>query len=370
MRVYLRLTQVIRQLFEENGLVTVEQRPGGRSARSRATIRDVAALAGVGIKTVSRVINHEANVSAATQEKVRRAVVELNFTPNQGAGALRRGDRKTLTLGLLLDAVDNPFSAAINRAVEEVAWERGTAVFGASSADDPARERALVDAFARRRVDGLILTTISTDHAHLATEREQGVPIVFVDRPPQGLHADAVLTDNLESATAAVRHLLAHGHRRIAQLGDELTVSTARLRRQGYETAMAEAGLPPLPTRYDDGLPSSEAAYAAVTDLLQAEDPPTALFTSQNLISIGAIRALHDLGLQHSIAMIGFDDIFLADMLEPAVTVMAQHPDEMGRRAAEQVFARLDGDDSPASEFVVPATLVVRGSGEIAPVRP
>ena len=122
-----------------------------RTPRGRATIRDVAALAGVGIKTVSRVINHEANVSVATRERVEQAVVALNFTPNQGAGALRRGDRKTLTLGLLLDAVDNPFSAAIHRAVEGAAWERQTAVFGASFGEDPARERALVEAFTRRR---------------------------------------------------------------------------------------------------------------------------------------------------------------------------------------------------------------------------
>src|SRR3954466_7039300 len=146
--------------------------PSGSASRLRATIRDVAALAGVGTKTVSRVINDEANVSPQTRARVQRAVTALNFKPNQGAGALRRGDRKTLTLGLLLDAVDNPFSAAIHRAVEGVAWERGTAVFGASFGEDPERERALVEAFTRRRVDGLILTTISDDHTYLQTERE------------------------------------------------------------------------------------------------------------------------------------------------------------------------------------------------------
>ena len=135
--------------------------------RPRATIRDVAALAGVGIKTVSRVINDEANVSAQTRERVLRAVRALNFQPHQGAGALRRGDRKTLTIGLLLDAVDNPFSAAINRAVEVVASQRDTAVFAASFDDDPERERQLVAAFTRRRVDGLILTTYGQDQGYL-----------------------------------------------------------------------------------------------------------------------------------------------------------------------------------------------------------
>ena len=338
-----------------------------RSPRSRATIRDVAALAGVGIKTVSRVINHEANVSVATREKVEQAVVALNFTPNQGAGALRRGDRKTLTLGLLLDAVDNPFSAAIHRAVEGAAWERATAVFGASFGEDPERERALVEAFTRRRVDGLVLTTISDDHTYLQTERDQGVPMVFVDRPPRGLEADTVLTDNREASVTAVSHLLAHGHRDIAFLSDDLEVSTARERHRGYVEAMGEAGVPVGPVV--TGLRSVEAAYEAVRSVVSAPGRPTALFTGQNLVSIGAIRALHDLGLQHEVAMVGFDDVFLADMLEPALTVVAQDPAEMGRTAAARVFARLDGDDSPAVTSVVPAQLVVRGSGEIRPAR-
>ena len=341
--------------------------PHGRAARNRATIRDVAALAGVGIKTVSRVINHEANVSAATRERVEQAVVALNFTPNQGAGALRRGDRKTLTLGLLLDAVDNPFSAAIHRAVEAVAWERGTAVFGASFGEDPARERALVEAFTRRRVDGLVLTTISDDHTYLQTELEQGVPVVFIDRPPRGIEADTVLTDNRRASVTAVRHLLDHGHRDIAFLSDDLEVATTRERHAGYQQALSDAGAGPGPVL--TGIRSVEAAYEAVRHLMSGPDRPTALFTSQNLVSIGGIRALHDLGLHREVAMVGFDDVFLADMLEPALTVVAQDPAEMGRTAAARVFARLDGDDSPAVTSVVPARLVVRGSGELPPAR-
>ena len=228
-----------------------------RDRRSRATIRDVAALAGVGIKTVSRVINDEANVSPQMRERVQRAVSTLNFKPHQGAGALRRGDRKTLTLGLLIDAVDNPFSASINRAVESVASPRHTAVFAASFDDDPDRERELIDAFTRRRVDGLILTTITSDHGYLQAEREQGMAIVFVDRPPVGLAVDAVLSDNYASALAATRHLIERGHRRIAHLGDELTISTARERRRGYSDAMLGAGLA------DDAVRSTPTTCAA-----------------------------------------------------------------------------------------------------------
>jgi LacI family transcriptional regulator len=338
-----------------------ESSPGGR-----ATIRDVAALAGVGTKTVSRVINDEANVSPQTRARVERAILALNFKPNQGAGALRRGDRKTLTLGLLLDAVDNPFSAFINRAVETVAYGRDTAVIAASSDNDPDRERMMVDAFTRRRVDGLILNTITEDQGYLQAEREQGTPLVFVDRPPVGLLADAVISNNYEAAVEATRHLISHGHRHIAHLGDEPATSTARGRRSGFNDAMAEVGLTGT-SRHVDAVRSEQEAYAAVHGLMQQDSRPTALFTSHYEITLAAIRALHDLQLEHRIALIGFDDIILADLVRPAITVMAQDPRQIGTLAAERLFARLDGDTSPVQTVVVAAKLVARGSGEIPP---
>jgi LacI family transcriptional regulator len=334
--------------------------------RPRATIRDVAALAGVGIKTVSRVINHEANVSEQMRNRVERAITALSYQPNLGAGTLRRGDRKTLTIGLLLESVANPFSAAINRAVEEVAAARGTAVFAASCDDDPVRERNLVRAFTRRRVDGLILTTITPDHGYLQTEREQGMPVVFVDRPPIGLLADSVLTDNFRAARKATQHLLRHGHTRIAHIGDDPAISTSTERRRGYEAAMLEAGL--RPDRYPaHGRRSEALAEAQTIRLMTGAEPPTALFTSQNLLTIGAIRALHQLGRQHTVALVGIDDVELGDLLQPPVTVMAQNPTRIGTVAAERTFARLDGDRSPEQQYLVPCRLIVRGSGEIPP---
>ena len=341
--------------------------PGSRSAsKTRATIRDVAALAGVGTKTVSRVINDEANVSPQTRERVQRAVLALNFKPNQGAGALRRGDRKTLTLGLLLDAVDNPFSALINRAVETVAYGRDTAVLAASSDNDADRERIMVDAFTRRRVDGLILNTVTEDQGYLHAEREQGTPLVFVDRPPNGLLADAVISNNYEAAVEATQHLISYGHRHIAHLADEPTTSTASGHRRGFSDAMAAAGLANM-SREVAALGSEQETYAAVHGLMQLDNPPTALFTSHYRVSLGAIRALHDLQLAERIALIGIDDIVLADIVRPGITVMAQDPTRLGTLAAERIFARLDGDTSPVQTVVVPAKLTARGSGEIPP---
>jgi LacI family transcriptional regulator len=290
----------------------------------------------------------------------------LNFKPNQGAGALRRGDRKTLTLGLLLDAVDNPFSALINRAVETVAYGRDTAVLAASSDNDPDRERIMIDAFTRRRVDGLILNTITEDQGYLQAEREQGTPLVFVDRPPIGLLADAVVTNNYEAAIEATQHLIRQGHRQIAHLGDEPAASTARGRLQGFADAMAAAGLA-ASARQVNALRAEQEAYAAVHGFMQLDDPPTALFSSHYLVTLGAIRALHDLQLAERIALIGFDDIVLADLVRPAISVMAHDPTQLGTLAAERIFARLDGDTSAVQTVVVAAKLIARGSGEIPP---
>jgi LacI family transcriptional regulator len=340
--------------------------PTGSAPRVRATIRDVAALAGVGTKTVSRVINDEANVSPRTRERVQRAVLALNFKPNQGAGALRRGDRKTLTLGLLLDAVDNPFSAAINRAVETVAYGRDTAVVAASSDNDAHRERAMVDAFTRRRVDGLILNPTTEDQGYLHVEREQGTPLVFVDRPPTGLLADAVITNNYEAAIEATRHLISHGHRRIGHLGNEPAISIARGRQRGFIDAVAAAGLAEAALQAN-GLTTEQESYSALHGLMHLDNPPSALFTSHYRATLGAIRALHDLQLAERIALIGFDDIALADMVRPGITVMAPDPTRLGTIAAERIFARLDGDTSPVHTVVVAAKLIPRGSGEIPP---
>jgi LacI family transcriptional regulator len=340
--------------------------PSRSTTKIRPTIRDVAALAGVGTKTVSRVINDEANVSPQTRARVERAVSALNFKPNQGAGSLRRGDRKTLTLGLLLDAVDNPFSALINRAVEAVAYRRDTAVLAASSDNDPDRERIMVDAFTRRRVDGLILNTITEDQGYLQVEREQGTPLVFVNRPPIGLLADAVVTNNYEAAKEATQHLIRQGHRRIAHLGDERAASTARGRLQGFTDAMAAAGLA-ASARQVHALRSQQEAYAAVHGFMQLEDPPTALFSSHYLVTLGAVRALHDLQLAERIALIGFDDVVFADLIRPAISVMAHDPTQLGTLAAERIFARLDGDTSAVQTVVVAAKLIARGSGEIPP---
>ncbi len=337
--------------------------------RPRATIRDVAALAGVGLKTVSRVINGEPGVSPELTARVRDAAERLDFRPNLGARSLRRAGGKTATIGLLLEDVSNPFSAAIHRSIENVARARGVAVFTASVDEDPDRERALVQAFVARRVDGLVMVPAGADQSYLRSEVRAGLSLVFLDRPPGYLDADVVLADNQAGAEDAIRHLVARGHRRVAYLGDLRTISTARERHAGYEAGLREAGIAIDPPLVLHDLHSSDLAEMAAADLFRREDPPTAIFASQNLVTIGAVRALRAAGRQHDVALVGFDEVPLSDLLEPGLTVVAQDVLAIGRGAVEQLFRRLDGDRSPTVRQVVPTRLIPRGSGEIAPGR-
>ncbi len=330
-------------------------------------MRDVAALAGVSLKTVSRVLNDEPGVSPAMSDRVRAAAHEISFRLDLGARSLRRSDRRTATIGLVLENVDNPFSSALHRAVEDVARARGVAVFAGSLDEDPVRERELVAAFSSRRVDGLLVMPTGDDHAYLARERQAGTPFVFVDRSPGQLDADVVLSDNRDGARTGVEHLVAHGHRRIGFLGDLLRISTATERYDGYLDAMRAAGLPVARRKAVHTAVTVGAAEAAAVGLLQSDDPPTALFTAQNLVTIGALRALRRLGVHREVALVGFDDFPLADLLDPPVTVVAQDPHTIGRLAAERLFHRIDGDGGAYVTEVVRTRLVTRGSGEIPP---
>lgn len=335
--------------------------------RSRATMRDVAALAKVSIKTVSRVVNGEAGVSPTLTRRVVAASERLNYRHNLTASSLRRADGRSATIGIVLEDVSNPFSSALHRSIEDVAVQRGVLVLAGSSDEDEERERKLVSAFASRRVDGLIIQPSSQDHSYLLTERRAGTAIVFVDRPPAYLDADTVLTDNAAGVRRGIRHLVERGHKRIGYLGDLHTIVTAAERYRGYVEELADQRIEADEQLVRLDLRGIEKAEAAATEMLGHAQPPTALFTGQNLITIGAFRALRRLGLHERVALIGFDDILLADLLVPGITVIAQDPVAIGRTAAQVLFRRLDGDRSPTQHHIVLTRMITRGSGEIAP---
>lgn len=327
-------------------------------------MRDVARHAGVGLSTVSRVVNGDTNVSQAKTRAVEAAIRTLRFRRNDSARTLRMGD--TASIGLLIESVSDPFFSLLNQAVEEVTLSRDSLLLSGSSHQSPERAKKMLLAFSSRQVAGLIVTPSEPQEIdYLRTELAAGVKMVFVDRPVPGLDADTVLTDNFGGARSGVSQLLKHGHARIAFFSDRSTLYTTSHRKAGYAAALAQAGIgldPALVHSSDDGTYSFAEPLAA---MLALADPPTAIFSSNNRSTIEILREFAS--GSRRLALVGFDDFELADAMNPGVTVVAQDPMAMGRTAAELLFSRLDGARGPTQTVSLSTTLIPRGSGERHP---
>lgn len=334
----------------------------------RATMHDVAGRAGVSLKTVSRVINAEPGVSPLLAGKVQVAARELGYRHNLAASNLRRAHQRTASFAVLVQDLSNPYSAALLRAVDNVARGFEVVMISASLDEEEERERDLVTDLINRRVDGLILMPATHDQSYLQAEVAAGFAVVTIDRPPSNLTTDSVVVDNVGGARSATAHLLDHGHQRIALITDDQRIYTAQQRLAGYRAALQDAGVP-----FDPDLVraarTTPAVVAAVHELLALPNPPTALFSARNDVTRGVVVALRQAGASSWMALVGFDDLPMADVLEPAVTVVDQRASELGRRAAELLLDRLAGSEAPVQSVVLPTRLICRGSGELPPRR-
>jgi LacI family transcriptional regulator len=330
-----------------------------RALHRRPTLAQVAAQAGVSVKTASRVLNGEPNVAAATCVRVRDAADQLGYRLNGIARELRRGATSTL-VGLISGDLANPFYSAVASGIERELRRHGLQLLTANNDEDAERERGLVDAFLERRVRALLVVPSAERHDVLALEGSRGVPFVFLDRPPVGLAADTVVLDNVGGARVAGEHLLAAGHRRIAVLCDTARLRPHRDRLAGFVEAMDGAGNREWARYVRTDIHDVRRAEEAVRRLLAESPPPSALFTANNRLTTGALRALKDSVAR--VAVVGFDDFDLADVLN--VTVVAHDPEAHGRGAARLAVDRIKGLSEPPRTIIMPTWLVRRGSAE------
>jgi LacI family transcriptional regulator len=328
----------------------------------RPTMKDVAFDAGVSLKTVSRVVNDEP-VSAEKRRAVRASIDRLGFTPNLGAAMLRRG--QTGSIGFVVEDASEPFQASLIKAIEAVAAAHDRLLFVCSYDSVPEREVELVRALTSRRVDGLVIVPSRGDHHYLQSEIAAGVPVVIVDRTTDTIDADTVLADNVGGARTGTRHLVDHGHRRIACVADLPTAFTANERVEGYVAAVRQAGIEvdtSLIFRHDPK--DTSAIDASVRYALSRADPATAFLTGNSLITYAVLRSLSS-ARAHP-AIVAFDDFELADVLDPGITVVAQDSASIGRNAADLLFRRIDGGGGAPVEVRLRTRLIERGSGEVA----
>ena len=333
----------------------------GRFAGRRPTMVDVAREAGVGLGTVSRVVNQDPNVRPELVERVNAAIAAMAYQPDERARQLRRGVSGTLGAAVRGISRVNP----VLRAVERAARRHDLMVLATSTEDDERLEKQVVMAMCRRRFDGLILEPTAARHDYLLPELEAGLPLVAFDRPIRDAEVDTVMCDNKRGIQAAFRHLVEHGHRRIGYIGDHERIFTGRERATAFRRCVAAQGgsIEGLTHTGDD----SDLARidAALTTLFGGRWPATAVITGNADVTINALGWLR--ARSHPAAIVGFDDPEVARLLRPDITVVAQDTDVLGETAVDLLRARIADPELPPRRVVIPIELIERGSGEQPP---
>ena len=327
----------------------------------RPTLNDVAAEAGVSGKSVSRVINGSANISPDLRRRVEAAVEKLDYVPNTLARNLKTGMGDAV--GVVIDAIADPFFAAVTSTVEAAALDAGLTTVVGSTGFDPERERRQVERMAMQQVRALILAPVAHSHGYLR-RYATGRPIVMIDRAVEFGGYDTVRVDDRARARAAVGHLLRAGHRRIAFVGYDPAFATLRDRLAGYHEALAGRTVDVDPDLCTPTPETDADAAHLLTALLAVPDPPTAVFAANTRAGGRMAYALHTTG-RAGLGFVSFGDFPLSQALRPPVTCVDHDPRAIGRAAMACVLDRLGGDAGPPRDVLVEAALVPRGSGEI-----
>jgi len=334
-------------------------RNGGRT--KRPTMVDVARAAGVALRTVSRVVNDDPTVGPAYAARVRAAITALNFRPDERARQLRTGVAGTIGAAVRRIAEVHLALAAI----EQTARATGLRLLAASTDFDESTERDILVSMCRQRLDGIIVEPFGNNHGYLEPELEAGLPMVAMDRPMSGISVDCVMSDNAAGIGMAFHHLHQRGHRRIAYIGDSERVFSGRERAAAFRAALVAHGQP-LTDLVHPGDITSERVGASLDTALRGPDPATALVTGNLDTTIAVLRRL-GLPAASRLAIVGFDEVPLADLVRPSLTVVAQDTATIGRTAVELLSARIADPSRPVQTVVVPVSLKMRGSGELPP---
>jgi LacI family transcriptional regulator len=330
----------------------------------RPTIIDVAKEAHVGVMTVSRVLNNYDTVRAATRAKVMKAIAKIGYSPNDAARMLKGGNARTV--GLVVPDLSSFFADCFH-AVQEVAFQHDFQTLVIATGKSPEIEEEQLANLRKHRVAGVIIVPSGHTGVQLKVLQESGIPIVALDRPATGIHAPSVLIENREGAEMGVRHLSEHGYKTVACVGFDSGSYTVRERFKGYEQAVRQAGLTPVLHKDIDSL---SAMHSLVEGWKRKQEWPRAIFAVKHITTVFLIQALHrqKLRVPQDVALVGFDDFELAEVLGTPVTVVRQSPAKLARTAAEILFQKIltspqdrQSDEEPV-KMMFPAELVIRRS--------
>jgi LacI family transcriptional regulator len=329
---------------------------------SLPTIADVAQLAGVGAITVSRVVNGNGYVADEKRRRVKAAIQKLGYRPNQAARILK--GHKARMIGLIVPDLSDPFFGMCAAAVEEFAFERGYMTLIVASQRNKEVEKNEVDMMMSQNVAGLLIVP-SHRNDRLKGLTSNGIPIVALDRPLEGVITDEVVVDNLGGARTAVEHLVWHGHTKIACIGYDKDFYSISQRILGYTNVLNNAGL--KTAAYDDAS-TPEAVAKIVHSWIGAKDRPSAVFSLNNVTTLRVLQSMKEAGLKipDAIAIAGFDDFSLAPLLSPPLTAIRQPAQVLGTQAAKLLFDRMenaeDDREQTTIKMVLPVEFIIRRS--------
>jgi LacI family transcriptional regulator len=329
--------------------------------KKKVTLSDVAAAATTSIKTASRVINGDENVTPEVKVRVEEAVETLGYQVNLLARSLRKGVDDVLAV--VVPTIGDKFFATAIEEIEAVALERDTQIIIASNHLDPSKEKQVIRQLEQRKVSGMIIVPNLADYSFM---KSSATPTVFLDRGPNGIEADVVKVGDVFGAQLATEHLIAAGHRNIAFISDDVKIRTARLRVDGYKAALAKHEIAFKDKNVFLGAHSVDDAARITTELLRDAPEVTAIFSSRSVATMGVLRTLHERNRQ-DIAIISFGDFEMARVVEPKVSVIDHSPRELGRLAAERIFAKIDGEEFQPETIMGHLSIIRRGSGELPP---
>ena len=320
----------------------------------KPTLSEVAAAAGVGTTTVSRVINGGKRVNPRTLARVQKAIEALGYMPNQAARILK--GHPTRTIGLIIPSIADPFFASCAEAAQAVARAKDSLLIVTTTQNDLPSELESINVLMSHRADGLIIAPSNSESIELRNAlTHSGVPVVAMDRPLSGSAIPSVVADNFVGAHVATRHLIEHGYKHIVCMTGELSLYTIRERINGYRRAIESAGLPFI---LDTSIIDYESTEEAIRKRFAGPEPPDAFLTLKNSTTIYVFEALQKLHLPipDSVALLGYDDFELAEVMQPSISVVQQPIAEIGRNAAELLFEGLapQNRNSHASEPACP----------------
>ena len=329
----------------------------------KSTISDVAREANVSKATVSRVLNNAPNVADELRERVMEAIQKLDYQPSRAARVLKMNLQDVI--GFLIPSITDSIFGAILQSAQDLAYENKIGILAYSTADNLKRQQMYLDNLQAEQVAGIILVPApDTNPEVLSSVQEQGIPIVLLDRKLEKFDGDCIASDNVKAASSAVNHLIENGYTKIATIAGSQNVSSGIERLNGYRLALEQAKLPINPDWIKFGNFTEKDSYIALKSLIEQDNRPDALFIANDAMTIGALRAIRelDIDIPNELAIIGFDELSLANLLQPTLTTIEQATESIGQESLRMLFDRIQRPERIARIIQFPTRINVRES--------